>query len=54
MVYINQYRIQLLLFNHENHPKNHIFITVAPNLVILEPAIPLRCIEYYYAVYAYV
>jgi hypothetical protein len=29
--------------------ENHNSITVTPNLVILEPTISLRCVEYYYA-----
>jgi hypothetical protein len=34
--------------------ENHNSLTVTPNLVVLEPRISLRCVEYYYAVCAYV
>jgi uncharacterized membrane protein len=34
--------------------EKHDFITVTLNLVVLEPIISLRCVEHYYAVYAYV
>jgi hypothetical protein len=44
----------LLSFNHLNLQKNHISLTLTPNLVILEPTISLRRIEYYYVVCAYV
>jgi hypothetical protein len=30
--------------------ENRNSLTIAPNLVILEPMISLRCVEYYYAV----
>ena len=44
----------ILLFNHLELWKNHIFITVTPNLVVSEPAISLRRVDYYYTVYSYV
>jgi hypothetical protein len=34
--------------------ENHNSLTVTPNLVVLEPAISLRHVEYYYVVCAYV
>jgi hypothetical protein len=33
--------------------ENHNFITVGPNLVVLEPTISLQRVEYYYAVCDY-
>jgi hypothetical protein len=34
--------------------ENHIFSTLTPNLVILEPTISLQHVDYYYAICAYV
>jgi hypothetical protein len=34
--------------------ENHNFITAAPNLVILEPTISWKHVDYYYASWAYV
>jgi hypothetical protein len=34
--------------------ENHNFITVTPNLVVLEPTISLRCVEHYYTVCSYI
>jgi hypothetical protein len=42
------------ILNHVDLRKNHNFLTVAPNLVILVPTILSRHVEYYYAVYFYV
>jgi hypothetical protein len=32
-----------------NPLESHNFLTVTPNLVVLEPMISLRCVEYYHA-----
>jgi hypothetical protein len=42
------------LYPTRKSPENHNSLTVAPNLVVLEPAVSLRCVEHYYAVCSYV
>jgi hypothetical protein len=51
-----KYRLKLfiwfILYQPLKTSENRNSLTVAPNLVILEPTISLRCVEYYHALYS--
>jgi hypothetical protein len=44
----------LILYRTLKSSENHNFIIVTLNLVVLKPAISLRCVDQYYAVCSYV